>query len=104
MKLTVFLFCILSAGAAFGQAIGSASLSIENNPLSFANHKRRATQHALGDSQVIMERYDANFGQGNRPLWEFAPPEDTTPLGDIARMYKKEHETAKKATFVWEKE
>ena len=38
---------------------------------------------------------------GVRPLWEVATPAYVVPLGDSARMLKKEHMSAKKAEIVW---
>jgi len=41
--------------------------------------------------------------EGERPLWEVAPKEPpAVPLGDVARAYRKQHETAKKAQFVYQ--
>jgi hypothetical protein len=37
-----------------------------------------------------------------RPLWELAPVKVETPLGDSARMLKKQHANARKADIVWE--
>jgi hypothetical protein len=54
-------------------------------------------QSLLGGSDTV------TIAQGERPLWEVAPPDPhTIPLGDTARLLKKEHETVKKAQFVFE--
>ena len=43
-------------------------------------------------------------GRGERPLWEVgAKPPVEVPLGDIARQFRGEHATAKKAVMVLEK-
>jgi hypothetical protein len=43
------------------------------------------------------------IGHGELPLWEVAPKEPPAiPLGDTARLLRKQHETAKKAQFVFE--
>ena len=105
MKTTILVLCVLTATAAFGQGlIGGTSLSITANPLQFPTHQQRALQHTLGDTQSILETYNFASAQGTRPLWEFAPKDESMPLGDVARMFRKEHESAPKATFVWEKQ
>ena len=38
---------------------------------------------------------------GVRPLWEVAKPSEPVPLGDAARLLRKEHAAAKKADIVW---
>jgi hypothetical protein len=37
-------------------------------------------------------------------LWEFGPVSQPTPLGDVARAYRKEKSVAKKAELVLEKQ
>lgn len=44
------------------------------------------------------------YAQGERPLWEFGPVTQPTPLGDVARAYRKEKVTARKAEIVLEKQ
>lgn len=44
------------------------------------------------------------YAQGERPLWEFGPLTPPTPLGDVARAYRKEKLAAKKAQIVFEKQ
>jgi hypothetical protein len=44
------------------------------------------------------------MAQGERPLWEFATnPAPEVPLGDVARLYRQQHATVKKAVKVLEK-
>ena len=45
------------------------------------------------------------YAQGERPLWEFGPAfPPPTPLGDVARAFRKEKLAAKKAEIVLEKQ
>jgi len=44
------------------------------------------------------------YAQGERPLWEFGPVSPPVPLGDVARAYRKEKLTAKKAEIIFEKQ
>jgi len=55
----------------------------------------------LGRHQNIMEQSTNVQAHGVRPLWEVATPAYVVPLGDSARMLKKEHLSAKKAEIVW---
>jgi len=105
MKTTLLLFalCLLGASAAFGQAaVGGAYLSNQPVVIEFPDHPQHAMQQSLSREQSVLESSIPVSAQGQRPLWEVAPVARVTPLGDIARMLKKEHEGAKKASIVWE--
>jgi hypothetical protein len=102
MKISVLLLCFLCAATAFGQAGGAGSaLSGQPQVLEFASHTEFATQHAMGTEQNLLETSAYIWAQGERPLWEVSPLSHPTPLGDSARMLKKEHTVTKKADFVW---
>ena len=103
MKIT---FCVLGffvlTGAAFGQAsIGGSGLSAHPVIYEFTSHEARAQQQGMGQVQNIMEESLNVSAHGVRPLWEVHIPSSSVPLGDSARMLKKEHMTAKKAEIVW---
>lgn len=100
MKTTVFAICILCATGALGQSVGSV-LSNQAQPFQMPDHAMRAYQRPLATEQNLLETSGLAYAQGERPLWEFAPAPNRTPLGDIARLLKKEHTTAKKANKVW---
>jgi hypothetical protein len=100
MKTTLFLLCLLSATAALGQSVGGSALSAEVQPFEMSGHQSRAAQHPMASEQSLLETSSYSYAQGERPLWEVAPVIHAVPLGDIARMLKKEHDAAKKATFV----
>jgi hypothetical protein len=102
MKTVVFGLCFLCATAAFGQVggtVGSASLS---STVQMAAHPQHALQTPMGVEQSLLEHSNYIIAQGERPLWEVQPlsPSHTMPLGDIARMYRKDHELVKKADIV----
>jgi hypothetical protein len=44
-----------------------------------------------------------SYAQGERPMSEFVTLKRETPLGDIARAYRKEHAMAPKAVVVFDK-
>ena len=98
--------CILGflcfAGAAFGQSsIGGSGLNAQPVIYEFASHEVHALQQGMGRPQDIMEQSINVQARGVRPLWEVHLPAYSVPLGDTARMLKKEHTFAKKAAIVW---
>jgi hypothetical protein len=101
MKTTLFLMCFLCATAALGQqSFTAAALSNEAQPLQMLGHPGHASQHAMAPEQSLLDSSTYVYAQGERPLWEVAPVTRTTPLGDVARVLRQEHATAKKADFV----
>ncbi len=100
MKTTWFLLCFLCATAALGQSFAASALSNEPQPLQMISHPAHASQHAMAPEQNLLDNSSYVYAQGERPLWEVAPVSHATPLGDVARILRKEHATAKKADFV----
>ena len=103
MKTTLLVLSFLCfAGAAFGQAsVGGVGLSAEPVVYDFRSHAGHAAQQDMGRHQDIMGQYNNVQAHGVRPLWEVATPAYVVPLGDSARMLRKEHMAAKKAEIVW---
>jgi hypothetical protein len=101
MKTTLFaVFFLFCAACAFGQ---SAPV-LPNVPamLVMSDHQQHAEQHALASEQSLLGYTPYEWAKGEQPLWEFPTEHRVTPLGDIARNLRKEHETAKKAEIVWD--
>lgn len=102
MKTLLFAFCFLASSAAVAQ-VGGPVLSSRPVPISFTSHQAHASQPGMSDQQDVLERSVPLIAQGLRPLSDVASSKAApVPLGDIARMLKKEQLTAKKATTVWE--
>jgi len=104
MKIALLVSTILLAAAAFGQTAGVipsqvAVFQIPSHPLEAHEHAM-ATEHPL----VGGASNSYSYAQGERPLWEFGPVSVPVPLGDVARAYRKEKLTAKKAEIVFEKQ
>ena len=104
MKITIlililFCFCAL---AAFGQA------GISSQPIvaQFAEHPQHAAVTPMAAEQPIVGGAPDNYSyaHGERPLWEFGPVSEPVPLGDVARAYRRDKATAKKAEIVLEKQ
>jgi hypothetical protein len=95
----LFVLCLLCATAVLGQSAGSV-LSSEPQVFRFLEHSQHAAQHPMAEEQSLLESSSYFYAQGERPLWEFATHSPAVPLGDVARMLRKEHAAAKKADFV----
>lgn len=104
MKSCLFLFavCILGSVSASGQAVGSYVNVLNNQPqmLTMQEHPQHASQTPLAQEQDLRERSTYVYAQGERPAWEFMPPPAFVPLADVARFFREEHATARKAVVV----
>ena len=104
MKTLLFLSVLLLASAAFGQA-AAGTVVRDNQPvrINVPSHPLTATQQAMGTEVTLLGNSRYLAIEGTRPLWEVEHPAETMPLGDAARLLRKEHATAKKACKVLEK-
>jgi hypothetical protein len=104
MKTILVAIFICCASAAFGQVGGSISSVAQ--PMQMADHPQHASPHAMATEQSIVGGVadDYMVAHGERPLWEFGPVKEEPSLGDVARAYRKEKMTAKKAAIVLEKQ
>lgn len=103
MKTVFFAFLLLGASAAYAQS--APVLSNQPFVLQMPEHIEHAAQHDMAESQNLLQSGAYTIEKGERPVWEFGPVSDPPkPLGDIARAYRKEHEFARKAEIVFEKE
>ena len=100
MKISILTLalCCLSATAAFGQA--GQVLSNVSNPVSIPDNPQHASAHAMGEESNLLGSSAYSYGHGEQPLWEFGTDRHDTPLGDVARAFRKGHVLDKKATKV----
>jgi hypothetical protein len=103
MKIILFVLFILCTSAAFGQ-VGVSVLSNQPQVVQSASHPLHAETHAMASESPLVGGGGYTYAQGERPLWEFGPVSVPTPLGDVARAYRKEKLAAKKAEIVLEKQ
>lgn len=105
MKTLLTACVILCSAAAFGQA-GASALSNQVTPLEIADHPQHASYSKMAcENPLVGGGSDTYFYErGERPLWEFGPVSQPVPLGDVARAYRKDRVTAKKAEKVLEKQ
>jgi hypothetical protein len=102
MKTVFVAVCFLFATAAFAQ--NAPVTSSVPQPLEMAEHTQHASQHAMASESSLLGGSSYSYAQGEQPLAQFGTLPQETPLGDIARAYRKEHTTTAKATRVLEKQ
>ncbi len=102
MKTTLVVLFITCSALAWGQTVGTLSgqPAIGQVP----DHPQHASLHDMAPEQSLVGGSTYTYAQGERPLWEFGPVSEPVPLGDVARAYRKEKLTAKKAQIVFEKQ
>lgn len=96
------LFFIFGVAGAAAQ-VGGGALSAQPQIFEIPSHPQRAAQQTPTREESLLETNTTTSAKGELPLWE-APQKVTyvMPLGDVARLARKEHEMAKKATLVKE--
>lgn len=102
MKAAVFVLCFFCATVALGQSTGGGSVggAVLASSVQMPSHPEHASQHFMAQEENLLEHSNFYYAQGEIPLWELQPLPHHVPLGDIARMLKQEHATAKKADIV----
>ena len=94
---------IVAATAAFGQS--AAVLSNVPRELRMSEHPMHAELTAMASEHPLVGGGTYTFAHGERPLWEFGPVSDPPrPLGDVARDFRKEKQSLKKAEITLEKQ
>ncbi len=105
MKTLIIVSVFLCSAAAFGQA-GASALSNQAVPLQIADHPQHASYTSMARENPIVggggETY--SYEHGERPLWEFGPVSESVSLGDVARAFRKEKLTEKRAVKIVEKQ
>jgi|GEM_PF-1807125 len=102
LTTTLFAVCFLCGSAAFGQT--ASVLSSNAQPLVLPEHALHASQHAMAQENSLLGVSAYSYAQGEQPLAQFGSLPYETPLGDVARAYRKEHAAVPKAAKVLEKQ
>jgi len=96
------LFFIFGVAGAAAQVAGGA-LSAQPQIFEIPDHPQRAAQQTPAREESLLELSTITSAKGERPLWEAPQPVTyVMPLGDVARLFRKEHEAAKKAVLTKE--
>jgi hypothetical protein len=101
MKTSLFALLLLCSSAALAQN----GTVLSNNPQPFTPPDDRAlhaSEHDMGVEVSLFGTSKISYAKGEVPLAELASPVYHTPLGDIAREYRKEHAAVPKATKIAE--
>lgn len=91
MRITIFALCFLCATAAFSQTAGV--LSNVAQPLQMADHPQHAAERAIARESSLLSSSPYGYAQGEVPLAELGSIQYQTPLGDVARAFRKERST-----------
>jgi len=102
MKTTIIVLCFFfCASAAFAQS--APVLSNQAQPVVMTDHPQHASDHALAkESSLFSSSSPYSYAQGEVPLAELGSLPYETPLGDVARAYRKDHIATPKAAKVSE--
>ena len=93
MKTIICTLCFLCATtAAFSQNGGVLSNTAQ--PVRMDGHIEHASEHAMAQESSLLSSGSYSYAKGEVPLAELASPIYQTPLGDVARAYRKEHASA----------
>lgn len=101
MTMTLFILCLFLTTAAFGQYYGTRT--VEPQVYAPPDHPAHASYSPMGQGQSIVGGTSYAMASGDRPASDF-PQQPQASLGDVARELRKQHEHAKKAVIVWEKQ
>jgi hypothetical protein len=98
--LSVFVMCVLGCVGAMGQ-VGMSAANGPAQMLVLPDYPLHASQTGMAQANDLLEHSGSTSAHGERPLWEFMPEPQVTPLGDSARVIRSEHAKARKAVVVW---
>src|ERR1700678_2906310 len=104
MKTSIFVvlcMCFFCATAAFAQQ--GTVLNPTVQPYQPPDHPQHASVQPMGQETSLLYTSSYSYAKGEVPLADLASPIYHTPLGDIAREYRKEHANAPKAVMTLEK-
>ena len=99
--LLLFVACLGSAVALPAQNIASSMANSRPQLVILPDTPQQAVQTPMATEHSLFEHGGSMSAQGERPLWDLMPVVPHTPLGDIARELRKEHEFAPKAVVIW---
>jgi hypothetical protein len=89
MKTLLCAICLLFATAALAQ--NAPVLSNLPQPVIMMDHPQHAAQHTMAQETTLLDTSVYTYAKGEVPLSEVGFIEYETPLGDIARAFRKEH-------------
>jgi hypothetical protein len=102
MKKTLFVLCLLSTTAAFGQYYSGGASVISSEPQIYQSpsHPAHAAYAPMSQEQNVLAATSYTLAQGDRPASDF-PQAEAVSLGAFAREFRKQHAQLKKTRVVW---
>lgn len=102
MKKILFVLCLLSATAAFGQYYGYGASHLDSTPVIYESpsHPAHASYTPMSQEQSVLASTSYSSAQGERRASDF-PQAEAISLGTYARELRKQHAQVKKARVVW---
>jgi hypothetical protein len=103
MKTTIgalSFLCFLCATTAFAQ--NAPVMTNTSQPMQMTDHPQHASEHAMAQETSLLGASAYGYAKGEVPLAELGSLAYQTPLGDVARSYRKEHAAVPKAAKVSE--
>ncbi len=101
MKITIVALCLFCTTTAFGQ-LSAGVLSNNPQPTVIPDHPQHASQHAMAQESSLLGSSAYTYATGEQPVVDFGSLKQETPLGDVARAYRKGRVVEKKAVIVME--
>ena len=89
MRTILCTLCLLCGAAAFAQQSAPVLPNIPQ-PMVMTEHPQRAYQHSMRQETSLLDTSVYTYAQGEVPLSELGSLEQETPLGDVARAFRKE--------------
>jgi len=99
MKTLVLMLSMFCATGALAQV--AAVLSSEPQKIQLPSHPEHASRQPLAVEQNILGNATPTIAHGVRPMWEVAPANQETSLGEAARAQRMQHANDKKAPVIW---
>jgi hypothetical protein len=103
-KTAICALCFLGffcATSAFAQ--NAPVLTNTSQPLQMSDHVQHASEHSMAQESSLLGTSSYTYAKGEQPLADLGTLPYETPLGDVARAYRKEHATAARAAIVLDK-
>jgi hypothetical protein len=92
MKTTIFALCVLCLLATSAFAQNAPVLSNTPQVTQMFEHPQHAEVHSMAQETTLLGPNPYTYARGEQPLSEYgSSPMYETPLGDVARAYRKQH-------------
>jgi len=89
MKTIFCIFFFLCATAVFAQ--NAPVLSNNPQPMIMSDHAQHASQHSMAAETSLLDASTYSYAKGEVPLSDLGSIQYETPLGDVARAFRKAH-------------